>query len=159
MKMLRKVIILSLLVLLFAALLTSCHGKKETQSTSVPTDFDVSKNYEITFWAKNENNATQRGVYDAAIEKFEEIYPNITVTIKNYTSYDDIYNDVITNIQTSTTPNVCITYPDHIATYLTGGNSVVALDGLFSDERYGLGGSEIRFDAPKQEEIVAKYLE
>ena len=37
-----------------------------------------------------------------------------------YTDYGEIYNDVITNIATDTTPNVCITYPDHIATYLTG---------------------------------------
>lgn len=159
MKMLRKVIILALLSLLFVALLTSCHGKKEIQSTSVPTDFDVSKNYEITFWAKNENNATQRGVYDAAIEKFEEIYPNITVTIKHYTSYDDIYNDVITNIQTSTTPNVCITYPDHIATYITGEDTVVPLDKLASNERYGFGGSEVRFDSPEYSELIGEFMD
>ena len=40
-----------------------------------------------------------------------------------YTDYGKIYNDVITNISTNTTPNVCITYPDHIATYLTGQNT------------------------------------
>ena len=34
---------------------------------------------------------------------------------------------MITNISTGTTPNVCITYPDHIATYLTGDNVVVPL--------------------------------
>lgn len=51
-----------------------------------------------------------------------------------YTDYGKIYNDVITNISTNTTPNVCITYPDHIATYLTGQNTVVPLDNLFADE-------------------------
>ena len=51
------------------------------------------------------------------------------MNLRLYTDYGDIYNDVITNISTGTTPNVCITYPDHIATYLTGDNVVVPLDG------------------------------
>ena len=54
---------------------------------------------------------------------------------------------------------MCITYPDHIATYLSGDNVVVPLDELMADERYGLGGSEVRFDAPSQEEIVPQFLE
>ena len=66
---------------------------------------------------------------------------------------------MITNIATNTTPNVCITYPDHIATYLTGTNQVVALDELFTNEKYGLGGSEVLFDAPTREEIIPKFLE
>ena len=78
--------------------------------------------YEITFWAKNDTNKRQTEIYAQAIEDFEEYYPNITVTLRLYTDYNDIYNDVITNISTQTTPNVCITYPDHIATYLTGEN-------------------------------------
>ena len=57
----------------------------------------------------------------------KHIYPNITVNLRLYTDYGKIYNDVITNIATNTTPNVCITYPDHIATYLTGTNVVVPL--------------------------------
>ncbi|MBP3653563.1 MAG: extracellular solute-binding protein, partial [Clostridia bacterium] len=72
--------------------------------------------------------------------------------------YGKIYNDVITNIQTATTPNVCITYPDHIATYLTGDNCVVPLDDLFTHEKYGLGGSEVRFDSPSKDEIIPQFL-
>ena len=81
-----------------------------------------------------------------AIEGFEALYPNVSVAIKLYTNYGDIYNDVITNISTGTTPNVCISYPDHIATYLTGESVVVPLDELISDEKYGLGGSELLFE-------------
>ena len=90
---------------------------------------------------------------------FEKAYPNIRVNLRLYTDYGKIYNDVITNISTNTTPNVCITYPDHIATYLTGNNQVVPLDELFEDESYGLGGSEVRFDAPAEEEIIPQFLE
>ena len=81
------------------------------------------------------------------------------MNLRLYTDYGDIYNDVITNISTGTTPNVCITYPDHIATYLTGDNVVVPLDDLFTDPRYGLGGSEGLFDAPTQEELVPQFLQ
>ena len=138
--------------------LTGCHGSKGLQEFVIPEKFDTSREYEITFWAKNDTNKTQTAIYEKAIDDFETLYPNIHVNMRLYTDYGRIYNDVITNISTNTTPNVCITYPDHIATYMTGTNSVVPLDGLFSDEKYGLGGSEVRFDSPTQEEIIPQFL-
>ncbi len=140
-------------------LFTSCHGARETTAFSVPEEFDTSKDYEITFWAKNDTNITQTEIYKQAIEDFQELYPNITVNLRLYTDYGDIYNDVITNISTGTTPNVCITYPDHIATYMTGQNTVVPLDELMSDEKYGLGGSQVNFDSPAADEIISQFLE
>lgn len=146
-----------LLVGLFS--LTGCHGSRGLSEFEIPEEFDASGQYEITFWAKNDTNKTQTEIYEKAIADFEKIYPNITVNLRLYTDYGKIYNDVITNIATNTTPNVCITYPDHIATYLTGENQVVPLDALFTDEKYGLGGSCVEFDAPSVEEIVPKFLE
>ena len=117
------------------------------------------RKYEITFWAKNDTNIHQTEIYRQAIEDFQALYPNITVTLRLYTDYGDIYNDVITNISTGTTPNVCITYPDHIATYMTGDNVVVPLDDLFADPEYGLGGSALHYEGPAQDEIVPQFLE
>lgn len=142
-----------------AAALTGCHGSEGLQSFTAPEEFDLSREYEVTFWAKNDTNKNQTAIYEKAIADFENLYPNITINLRLYTDYGKIYNDVITNIATNTTPNVCITYPDHIATYLTGGNLVVPLDELFVDERYGSGGSEVRFDAPRAEEIIPRFLE
>lgn len=139
--------------------LTGCHGSKETVSFQVPDTFDESRSYEITFWAKNDTNKRQTDIYKQAIADFQALYPNITVDLRLYTDYGKIYNDVITNISTGTTPNVCITYPDHIATYLTGENVVVPLDDLFADPDYGLGGSQLKFDGPTQEEIIPQFLE
>ena len=139
--------------------LTGCHGQTGMAAFEIPEEFNLSKEYEITFWAKNDTNKTQTAIYEKAIEDFESLYPNITVNLRLYTDYGKIYNDVITNIATNTTPNVCITYPDHIATYLTGSNLVVPLEELFVDEKYGLGGSEVLFDAPKVDEIIPKFLE
>ena len=93
----------------------------------------------------------QTNIYRQAIADFQELYPNITVNLRLYTDYGDIYNDVITNIATGTTPNVCITYPDHIATYLTGDNVVVPLDELLDDPVYGMGtGSYVSSMGPRR---------
>ena len=159
--------ILSVVLLLT---LTGCHGtlvpkgaEEETlppasEIYQIPESFDTTRNYEISFWAKNDTNMTQVEIYEKAIEDFQAMYPNITVNLRLYTDYSRIYNDVITNIATDTTPNVCITYPDHIATYLTGSDTVVPLDELMTDPKYGLGGSELRFDGPKQGEIIPQFL-
>lgn len=140
-------------------MLTGCHGSKGMDAFRIPEEFDESRKYEITFWAKNDTNKTQTAIYQQAISDFEALYPNITVNLRLYTDYGKIYNDVITNIATGTTPNICITYPDHIATYLTGTNLVVPLEELFVDEKYGLSGSEVKFDAPSREEIIPQFLE
>ena len=147
-------------ILICAAMaLTGCHGARGSAAFEIPAEFDTGKQHEITFWAKNDTNKTQTDIYEKAIRDFGELYPNITVNLRLYTDYGKIYNDVITNMATNTTPNVCITYPDHIATYLTGTNQVVPLEGLFADEKYGLGGSEVRFDSPAADEIIPGFLE
>ena len=147
-----------LLCILALCALVSCHGSRSLDPFVMPEALDTETPIEITFWAKNDTNKLQTAVYQKAIDDFEALYPNITVNLRLYTDYGRIYNDVITNIATQTTPNVCITYPDHIATYLTGVNTVVPLDALFADPSYGLGGSALRFDGPTQDEIVAQFL-
>lgn len=154
-----KMLGIGCVMLLCSLNMSACHGSKGMGAFEIPQEFDTQKQYEITFWAKNDTNKTQTMIYEKAIKDFEDLYPNIKVNLRLYTDYGRIYNDVITNISTNTTPNVCITYPDHIATYLTGANQVVPLDTLLSDVRFGLGGSEIRFDAPMKEEIVPQFLE
>lgn len=147
------------LVLCTALSMCACHGSKGNTAFEVPSNFDESKKIEIDFWAKNDTNKNQTFVYKKAIEDFQKLYPNVTVNLKLYTDYGKIYNDVITNMSTGTTPNVCITYPDHIATYMSGGNTVVDLDELIADEKYGLGGSELKFDGPTKEEMIPQFLQ
>ena len=123
----RKIRLLALLLCLMSCtlLLSGCHGAKDSTAFVIPDSFDTSREYQLTFWAKNDSNATQQNIYKKAIADFEALYPNVLITLRPYTDYGRIYNDVITNIATGTTPNICITYPDHIATYLTGEHCVV----------------------------------
>ena len=153
-----RTIILLLTSILCLSYLTSCHGSVPKVEFVAPSEFDTSRNYEITFWAKNDTNVKQTQVYERAISEFEALYPNVKVKLKLYTDYGRIYQDVITNISTDTTPNVCITYPDHIATYMSGSNTVVPLNDLINNKKYGLGGSEVKFDSPSQSEIIPKFL-
>ena len=118
-----KKLLALLLALALTLSFTGCHGTLSSgenpaasSSYPVPDEFDPSRRYEVTFWAKNDTNMAQVNIYKQAIADFEALYPNITVNLRLYTDYGKIYNDVITNIATDTTPNVCITYPDHLAT-------------------------------------------
>ena len=160
-----KIFALVMLLVMAAGILSGCHGTmdrnaaKEGYISEIPLYLDETKKIELTFWAKNDTNKVQTAVYTNAIEKFQELYPNVTINIRLYADYGRIFNDVITNIATDTTPNICITYPDHIATYLTGENVMLPLDDWMADSRFGLGGSEVRFDSPKQEEIVPEFLD
>ncbi len=160
----RKTISLILMLALALAVLSGCHGTLVSKAvtgdgnTDVPEEFDESKKIELTFWAKNDTNVVQTAVYTQAIKDFEAIYPNVKISLRLYADYSRIYADVITNIPTNTPPNVCITYPDHIATYMTGSDVVLQLDDWMRDSRYGLGGSEVKFDAPREEEMVPEFL-
>ena len=147
---------------------SSCHGIVELPVFTIPENYDPDaliqgsfgkeEKMEISFWAKNENNKTQQAVYRKAVEDFERLYPNIKVNLKLYSDYNQIYKDVLKNLRTQTTPNVCITYPDHIATYNTGKNVIVPLDELMVNETWGLGSEALRFDAPAKDEIVPQFL-
>ena len=54
-----------------AAGLTGCHGSKEKAAFEVPESFDTTKQYEITFWAKNDTNIRQTDIYKKTIADFE----------------------------------------------------------------------------------------
>lgn len=153
-----KKTLIFLFLFLFLPFASGCHGRVQHGNFEIPEQFDTQKTITITFWAKNDTNRAQNRIYKQAVTDFQALYPNVTVNLKLYTDYTKIYNDVITNMQTDTTPNVCISYPDHIATYLTGDDVVVTLDDLMESKKYGLGGSELLFDGPKKSEIVPQFL-
>ncbi len=103
----RASLLLALLLCLLC--LTGCHQQVSRSSFSLPETFDETRPVEIIFWAKNDTNQTQTDIYKKAMADFMALYPSITVTMRLYTDYNNIYRDVLTNISTDTTPNVCIT--------------------------------------------------
>ena len=83
----KKKVLAALLCLLMLLPLSGCHGSKERIAFAVPEAFDTSREYEISFWAKNDTNKTQTDIYRKAIRDFEALYPNITVNLRLYTDY------------------------------------------------------------------------
>ena len=63
----KKIIALLCLASLLLSL-TGCHKAKQLEPFDIPGEFDTSKTYEITFWAKNENNVNQQNVYKRGVE-------------------------------------------------------------------------------------------
>ena len=137
----KKRVLLIVLVLFICLVSFGCHRGRLRSPFVMPEDFDDTKDYYITFWSKNDSNKEQKTIYNDTIKRFNEYYPNIHVELVAYNDYSAIHRDVMKNISTDTTPNVCITYPDFVATYLEGRNVMVPLDDLMNDSEYGLGGS------------------
>ena len=59
-----KKVISVLLLLSLLLTLTACHGAQDSTAFVTPESFDTSRDYEITFWAKNDTNMTQVKIYE-----------------------------------------------------------------------------------------------
>ena len=69
----------------------------------------------ITFYHTMGSNLTT--VLDAYIDEFNKLYPNIHVQYTAVGSYDDVRDQVSTEITVGTQPNIAYCYPDHVALY------------------------------------------
>ena len=56
-------------------------------------------------------------VLDAYIAEFNKLYPNIHVQYTAVGNYDDVRDQVATEITVGTQPNIAYCYPDHVALY------------------------------------------
>ena len=73
MRNIRKCAALIMVLLLVCLMMTGCHGSRDLKGFSIPSEFDMTRDYEITFWAKNDTNKTQTDIYKQAIADFNEL--------------------------------------------------------------------------------------
>ena len=107
--------------------LSGC-AAKITEFVMPANGYDGSK---VTITFANTTGQDLAAVVDAAIERFNELYPNITVKVDNNTkNWDDFADKVGTKITSGKQPNVAFCYSDHVASYNQAG-AVVALDEFF----------------------------
>ena len=130
--------ILSLLLVLAMAItmLAGCGGNNG--NSSKPTaNFDVPEGgydgSEVTITFYHTMGANLRGVLELYIEEFNKIYPNITVVHEQVGSYDDVRDQISTQITVGNQPNIAYCYPDHVALYNIS-KAVVSLDNLIASE-------------------------
>ena len=75
--------------------------------------------------------ATLRSVLDRWIPIFNDMYPNITVKHNSYGAYQDLRDQITTELQAGKSPSLAYCYPDHVALYQKS-KKVVSLDDYIS---------------------------
>lgn len=127
----RRILALIMAVSMLAvfALLPSCSssGKKSKVLFEVPAEGYDGSDVNIVFYHTMGQNLSS--VLDAYIEEFNKLYPKIHVTWTQVGGYDDVRDQISTEISVGGQPNIAYCYPDHVALYNLAG-AVAALDNL-----------------------------
>ncbi len=130
-----KKIILSVVLCLTLCLnciaMFGCGSTKRAGNFTIPEGgYDGSK-VTITFYHTMGQNL--RDVLDRYIAEFNKLYPNITINHSQIGNYDDVRNQIKTEITVGNQPNIAYCYPDHVALYNLAG-AVVTLDDLIASD-------------------------
>ena len=87
----------------------------------------------VTVKFYNTMGANLRAVLDAYIVEFNKLYPNITIEVTQVGNYDDVRDQVSTEITVGNQPNIAYCYPDHVALYNLA-KAVTTLDELIASK-------------------------
>ncbi len=118
-------------ILLVVSLLTgilamsSCGGNKPQSQFVMPENGYDGSEVTITFYHTMGQNL--RDVLDAYIPEFNKMFPNITIVHEQVGNYDDVRDQISTELTVGNQPNIAYCYPDHVAVYNIAG-AVVTLD-------------------------------
>ena len=124
------ILLLALCLNLFA--MASCSKKSQSDDFVVPEEgFDTTTPITITFYHTMGQNL--RDVLDRYIVEFNKLYPNITVNHQQVGGYDDVRDQIKTEIAVGAQPNIAYCYPDHVALYNMA-KATVNLDNLIASE-------------------------
>lgn len=141
---------LMILFVAFMLTLTLAGCKRETKNLD---DYDIVTEFsgepvEVSFWHAfgQDKEATIREYADA----FEDLYPNVTITMLSQGGYTDLRSKVVKSIVTGETPTMLIGYPDHVADYLEG-EAILSLDPFINDDEVGFTDEEL-------DDFVDSYL-
>ncbi len=134
--------------------LASCGATKGTPNFDIPEGgFDKDTKVSITFYSTMSTTSLVPVVDDAIVE-FNKLYPNIVIDHKQPGSYNDVRDQIKTELAVGQGPNMAYCYPDHIALY-NKAKKVVTLDNLIDDKKNELGLT----DAEKADYIEGYYTE
>ncbi len=123
----------TLLVVLAMVLATfaSCGPRKGIPNFEVPEGgYDGS---EVTITFSHTMGANLRKVLDTYIAEFNKLYPNIHIEHEQVGGYDDVRDQIKTEITVGAQPNIAYCYPDHVALYNLAG-AVATLDNLIDSQ-------------------------
>ena len=94
-------------------------SESDTTVQAKPVEYDVVvyDGSEVTITFSHTMNKTYQGVLDKYIAKFNELYPNITIEHAQVGGYDDVRDQIKTELTAGNQPNIAYCYPDHVALY------------------------------------------
>ena len=122
---------MALLMLVSVAALSSCGNKKAIPNFDIPEGGYDGSEVTITFYHTMGSNLSD--VLNLYIEEFNKLYPNIHIQHEQVGSYDDVRDQIGTELSTHSEPNIAYCYPDHVAMYnLTGAGAT--LDNLIDSK-------------------------
>ena len=122
-------------ILALALVLTSLTGLfASANAEDFAAGYDGSE-VTIKFYHTMGSNLT--AVLDAYIAEFNAIYPNIHIEYTSVGGYDDVRDQVSTEITVGAQPNIAYCYPDHVALYNLA-MAVQPLDELIDHPEIGL---------------------
>ena len=127
---------LLLVSVLFLIALTSafCGGTAESAAAAA---FEVPEGgydgSEVTLTFYHTMGANLNTVLDEYIAEFNQLFPNIHIKWEQVGGYDDVKNQISTEIPAGNQPNLAYCYPDHVAMYNLAG-AVATLDNLIASQ-------------------------
>ena len=124
----KRIVAMLLTVVMLMGVLAACGSTPATPAPTQPqagsvetpapapaeTTYDGSA---VTIKFYNTMGANLRGVLDAYIVEFNKLYPNITIEVSQIGNYDDVREQISTEIAVGNQPNIAYCYPDHVALY------------------------------------------
>ena len=120
-------IVLILAICLSTLSFVGCNNRGTIADADLSGGYDGS---EVTITFYHTMSATNlQPVLEDAIERFNEIYPNIHIEHKQVGDYDAVRNQIKTELTVGGQPNIAYCYPDHVALYNVA-KAVVPLDDL-----------------------------
>ena len=148
----KKIISMLLVLVMLMSLMTACgtpdSGSSGNDATQNPTEANTAKeetqivgNFavpevgydgsEVTVTFYHTMGQNLRDVLDAYIAEFNKLYPNIHIEHSQVGGYDDVRDQISTEITVGNQPSMAYCYPDHVAMYNLA-DAVVILDDLIS---------------------------
>ena len=131
MKKIILAVVLVMAMMLNCVALTSCNKQKALDDFVVPENGYDGSEVTINFYHTMGQNL--RDVLDRYIVEFNKLYPKIHINHSQVGSYDDVRDQIKTEITVGNQPHIAYCYPDHVALYNLA-KAVVPLDDLIASK-------------------------
>ena len=124
-------LLLAVVMLMGVAMMAGCDAQSTGANFEVPEGGYDGSAVTITFSHTMGTNLTP--VLDQYIAEFNKLYPNITIQYESIGGYDDVRDQISTQITVGNQPNLAYCYPDHVALYNLA-QAVTQLDNLIESD-------------------------